>query len=309
MKLTSRYFSLILAGFGLSLLTSVAATPASGSQNSARSVEVQKQQKQEKLSCADWNTPKFAKKAKPADVARCLAAGRKVNERDQNGRTLLHRASKVVGKPGVVTILLKNGADPHARDKKGRVPLHFAGASMNEMAAALLVMANSDPNALDDERKTPLHHLASGYLSLEKKSKRALHNKFPGAELYFGDNRKWFNKPVKRAIGDFEKTFQVLVQAGADLRFKDEKGKTLCDRMQEIVAVWKQNSIPFKLSPSFKTDTYGLYHHYDWWDWPMFLISGLAGRSRVIYVFFKPEFKKACGGGFFLSWRDVPRSR
>ena len=308
MKLTSKSFGLVLAGFGLSLLTFFAATSASASLDS---VKPKKPEMQEKLSCADWNKQEFAEKAKPSFVAGCLEAERKVNERDEEGRTLLHRVSKVIGKSNVVMALIKRGADPHTRDKKGRVPLHYAGGAMNELATALLLMGNSDANAKDDEGKTPLHHLSNGYRNYLDNQSEIPVRSFLKVRPYKGHNQKeWFNDLMKVNTGNFNKTFQVLVEAGADFREKDHEDKSFCDRMEVIKAFLKRSWRYWDRLSSIKNiGPYGLYYHDNWWDWPLLRQSELAGKGRALYVLYFPEVMKACGGKDAFYLYDAPRSQ
>ena len=74
------------------------------------------------VSCEDWNTKTFFQRAGVADVSRCLKAGARMNARNKDGATPLHRAARLSETPAVVTVLLDAGADPAARDKAGKTP-------------------------------------------------------------------------------------------------------------------------------------------------------------------------------------------
>ena len=45
------------------------------------------------VSCADWDTAQFFKKATEDDVARCISSGADLKARDENGFTPLHWAA------------------------------------------------------------------------------------------------------------------------------------------------------------------------------------------------------------------------
>lgn len=68
-----------------------------------------------RVSCKDWNTPKFFKRASMADIPRCLKAGAEVNARSKGGFTPLYWAAEKSKTPEVVRILLKAGATPTRR--------------------------------------------------------------------------------------------------------------------------------------------------------------------------------------------------
>lgn len=95
----------------------------------------------------------------PAEARRLIAAGAKLELKDENGRTPLHWASRNAKSPALmVAELVAAGADIEARDKKGATPLGRAlesGASGLLAAEALLAagaswdsFAQSDPNPI-----------------------------------------------------------------------------------------------------------------------------------------------------------------
>ena len=77
------------------------------------------------VSCADWNTEKFFKRASAADVPRCLKAGANVDARNEDGLTPLHKAAASSKTPAVVDALLKAGANVNARDRAGKMPFDY----------------------------------------------------------------------------------------------------------------------------------------------------------------------------------------
>ncbi len=73
------------------------------------------------VSCEEWNTEAFFKRASAEDVSRCLKAGVNVNARETKfGLTPLHVAAAWSKTPGIVAALLDAGADTRAKDKTGK---------------------------------------------------------------------------------------------------------------------------------------------------------------------------------------------
>jgi hypothetical protein len=95
---------------------------------------------------------------------------RDVNSRGGHHTTPLHAAS-FKGHFDVVSLLLKNGADPESRDHQGRAALHRASqggqlviAESSLEIARLLVNSGANVSVADKEGQTPLHAAArSGY--------------------------------------------------------------------------------------------------------------------------------------------------
>ena len=83
-----------------------------------------------------------------ADVALRLWAGVHSNDRDEDGRTPLHREAAFNQDTTVIDALLADGADPNDRDKDGETPLYRA-ACFNKNSAVIeaLLAAGADPNA------------------------------------------------------------------------------------------------------------------------------------------------------------------
>ena len=73
------------------------------------------------VSCEDWNTTGFFKRAGVADISCCLKM-KDPNARDEGGLTPLHWAALENTTPAVVAALLDAGADPAGRDKADSPP-------------------------------------------------------------------------------------------------------------------------------------------------------------------------------------------
>ncbi|KAH6642479.1 ankyrin repeat-containing domain protein [Boeremia exigua] len=100
-----------------------------------------------------------SKSASCADLDRCLANGSHLNNFDDEGRTILHLASRR-GNIGIMSRLLQEGgSDLLGADYKGRTALHFATESgRSSRAIHMLVGAGLDVNAVDHRSRTALHY-------------------------------------------------------------------------------------------------------------------------------------------------------
>ncbi|XP_023739382.1 protein VAPYRIN [Lactuca sativa] len=79
-------------------------------------------------------------------VNKLLKGGVAINGEDQNGWTVLHRAS-FMGRTDVVRVLIKNGVDIDARDEYGYTALHCAVESGHVDVLELLVKRGADVEA------------------------------------------------------------------------------------------------------------------------------------------------------------------
>ncbi|MCK4871650.1 MAG: ankyrin repeat domain-containing protein [Phycisphaerales bacterium] len=95
-----------------------------------------------------------------ARAIRLIELGADTNARAQlmEGQTPLHYAS-AWRLAGVVSTLLRAGADPRIKDDRGRTALHLAlvGPLADPAILHALLRAGADPDARDSHGKTPLH--------------------------------------------------------------------------------------------------------------------------------------------------------
>ncbi|KAH0435445.1 hypothetical protein CcaCcLH18_04837 [Colletotrichum camelliae] len=84
-----------------------------------------------------------------------LKYGAEVNQCDDSGETVLHKAVWIDYEDGV-RLLLEHGADVNSADKKGRTALFKTTGSGDEKIARLLLEHGADPNVVDEFGDTAL---------------------------------------------------------------------------------------------------------------------------------------------------------
>ncbi len=170
------------------------------------------------LPCESWNTLKFFKHARVADLSRCLKT-KNPDARDEKGRTPLHIAARHSKKPAIITALIKAGAKVSARTNLGLTPLHVAAAK-NKTPAILntLLRAGAKLNARTQIGWTPLHMAANNKITA------ALLD--AGAKVNARTEKGWTRLHMIAEIGKSPVDVTTLVKAGADPNARDEKGLT-----------------------------------------------------------------------------------
>jgi len=120
-----------------------------------------------------------------------IGAGADLNGRDKEQATPLHAAC-YHGGPRVVELLLECHADPNAVDRSGYTPLHWAAGKHHVDCCKLLVAHGANVNAQEKTGDAPLHYALR-------------ENNSDGYEV-------------------IKTTVDVLLDAGADINLRDEKG-------------------------------------------------------------------------------------
>jgi ankyrin repeat protein len=153
------------------------------------------------------------------DLAKLLIAKgarfSKVNSKDKEGRTLLHKTDS----KQVAELLIAAGADVNAKDKDANTPLLLV---RSKDMASLLIAAGADVNAKDKHGNTPLHRAVG--LSEKEMVEQLIAR---GADVNAKD--LWGNTPLHDAILNGTRLKQVaelLIGAGADVNAKDNRGVT-----------------------------------------------------------------------------------
>jgi ankyrin repeat protein len=218
-------------------------------------------------------------------VARAIiAAGAKIERRDEWGHTRLH--SSAFGRAAdAVEALLELGADPLAEQGGGQTPLHAvawqgestAEPEWNDAAGRiidLLVAAGVDPRKADADGSTPLHEAAGGDWGSATAIRALLRH---GAEIDAVDGQG--NTPLVNAASRGEvECVRALLEAGADPERALETAREHLEIWREIVAeAGEKNDIPY-VSPEQRreTETKALADA----EASLALIERAAGRAR-----------------------------
>jgi ankyrin repeat protein len=97
--------------------------------------------------------------------------GTDVNAVDGKEWTALHMVSfidsdDIIFDPGLLPLLVKNGAAVNARDKFAATPLHVSVVNENVEAVRQLLAYGADVTAVDNDGHTPLHLVGSGNVQI-----------------------------------------------------------------------------------------------------------------------------------------------
>lgn len=99
--------------------------------------------------------PKFWETATPQDVERAVKGGARVDARNEDGWTPLHRAAFLNPNPEIIQALVRLGANINARTKYDLTPLHLAAYSnSNPQVVLVLLDLGADPKARTSDGET-----------------------------------------------------------------------------------------------------------------------------------------------------------
>jgi|TARA_B110000977_G_scaffold44374_1_gene60265 ankyrin repeat protein len=133
-------------------------------------------------------------------IMETLQNGESVTQKNAYQRTPLHKAAYYSGDPGVISELIKQGADVNAVDKGNWCALHFLVRNAHNESLKLL---------LDDEKTGTKIVLTTA------------------------DNKHGWTPAHSAAIAGNAEAIVLLKQAGADLHVKDKSGASVFDLMKE----------------------------------------------------------------------------
>uniref|UniRef100_A0A8C1QZG0 CARD domain-containing protein n=1 Tax=Cyprinus carpio TaxID=7962 RepID=A0A8C1QZG0_CYPCA len=156
---------------------------------------------------------------KEAIVYFLLREGAKLNLKDREGRTALHRASER-GHTAVALALAKAGADIHATDHTSKTPLHLAAQNGHETLMALLLRVGAQINSVTQDGFTPLHlasqsgHTEAVAQLLEGKADIRVKDKQGRTALHWA--------AAQGEVG----IIQLLLDAGSDANATEKEKKT-----------------------------------------------------------------------------------
>lgn len=192
------------------------------------------------LAAHDWNTLWGAAALGYTRIlARFLARGSAVNERDPAGRTALYFA--VDGRQEhALERLLAAGGDPNLPDDAGKTPLALALERRDMRFAERLLQAGANPDGVPETQETPLMEaVRRGDMRAVLRLIRA------GANLEATD--RWGHTPLFFVNGQTAaKLLPVLIDAGADPNQRTLDGDTFRHRALRMgdERLWRALSAP-----------------------------------------------------------------
>jgi ankyrin repeat protein len=154
------------------------------------------------------------------EIRNRLAAGTHVNAQDRTGSTALS-LSVALGNGEIVAFLLEAGADVGLATNETVFPIHCA---KDPAIIEALVARGADPNTADNYGLRPLHY-ACGRVHNEKQVRALLK---AGADVNVADDSR--ESPLHCAA-EFAtaEIVELLVNAGADVHARTERGRTALD--------------------------------------------------------------------------------
>ena len=181
-----------------------------------------------------WLSPDFWAEADREMVLAELEAGADPRAQNSKGETVLHMATRLSGDPGVVELLLNQGADTEApiAFAGGDYPLHVAAARSDPAFARVLLAYGADIEASDHEGQTPLYTAAlnSGWegtevleLLLDRGANMEAENQYGKTPLFAAIRA--ISKDAPERPGPT--AVSILVERGARVDVVDKGGRTL----------------------------------------------------------------------------------
>jgi hypothetical protein len=163
-----------------------------------------------------------------------LERGADANARAVDGSTPLLYAAQEDRGPAVA-LLLERGADPNLPGRKGLRPLAAAAYNGSMESVEALLKFGADPNALDDEGKGAIVYAAAhGYAPVVVTLLQA------GVDV----NRRYAHGltatmwaagyDASAGVDDVDATIKTLIEHGAALDLKDDRGKTAADIARDL---------------------------------------------------------------------------
>lgn len=139
----------------------------------------------------------------------------------------------------MVVLLMQYGADPNVRDAEGCAAIHVAVQCNHTNIVAYLIAKGVDPDLYDANGKTPLMWATWRTFGIDPT--RTLLSMHASVNL---QDRTQRNSPLHYAcMSQNSNVLSALVNSGADLETKNERGETPLDIARQKKNVWMTNRI------------------------------------------------------------------
>jgi uncharacterized protein len=175
-----------------------------------------------------------AQAGKIAAAALLIDRGANVNARAVDGSTPLFYAAEA-DRAAMIRLLIERGADTNIPGRKGVRPLAAAAYNGSADSVELLLKHGADPNAVDDDGKSAMIYAAGRAYA-------------PVVELLISAgvdvNRRYAHgltalmwaagHDAAAGVDDVEATLKLLIERGAAVDLKDDRGKTAADIAREL---------------------------------------------------------------------------
>ena len=163
-----------------------------------------------------------------------LDRGASLNARAVDGSTPLFYAAEA-DRGAAVALLLERGADPNIPGRKGLRPLAAAAYNGSADSVEQLLKHGADPNALDDEGKSAMVYAAGhAYAPIVALLLQAGVDVNPRYAHGLTALMWAAGHDASAGVDDVEATIKKLIEHGAALDLKDDRGKTAADIARDL---------------------------------------------------------------------------
>jgi ankyrin repeat protein len=145
-----------------------------------------------------------------------------LEDRDNKGRTALHRASES-GNLSQVIALLEQGAKINTEDNDWKTPLHLAAQSGEKAVVRYLLKMGADVHGADSDHQQALH------LAAQRGHEEVIFCLLLGGANINARDASGQTALHNASVNGHEQVLKVLVKEGADMRIKDKDGHTAWD--------------------------------------------------------------------------------
>ena len=160
--------------------------------------------------------------------------GADVNARAVDGSTPLFYAAEA-DRAAMMRLLIDRGADPNIPGRKGLRPLAAAAYTGSAGSVELLLKHGADPNALDDDSRSAMIYAAGRAYAPIVELLIAAGADVNGRYAHGLTALMWAaGHDASAGVADVEATLKALIDHGAALDLKDDRGKTAAEIARDL---------------------------------------------------------------------------